>query len=90
MLDADGNRQWDDEDDVVQGIVLLRKGEESLPALERRRQPRSRSSTTSPAGCCPGVKIEPYYDRTDLINTTTDTVRENLLVGHGAGDASCC
>ena len=29
----------------------------------------------------PGVEIEPYYDRTELINVTTDTVRENLLVG---------
>src|SRR5207237_9873967 len=29
----------------------------------------------------PGVKIEPYYDRTDLINVTTETVRENLLLG---------
>src|SRR5439155_17706451 len=29
----------------------------------------------------PGVKIEPYYNRTDLINVTTETVRENLVVG---------
>src|SRR5271167_694674 len=29
----------------------------------------------------PGVFIEPYYDRTDLINVTTDTVRENLFLG---------
>ncbi len=29
----------------------------------------------------PNVKIDPYYDRTELIHTTTDTVQENLLVG---------
>ena len=29
----------------------------------------------------PGVEIEPYYDRTDLINITTETVRENLVLG---------
>src|SRR6185503_6551040 len=29
----------------------------------------------------PGMKIEPYYDRTDLIGVTTHTVGENLLVG---------
>ena len=29
----------------------------------------------------PGVKIEPYYDRTDLIDVTTETVSENLVVG---------
>ena len=33
QLDANGHRRWVDEDDVIQGIVLLRKGEESLPAL---------------------------------------------------------
>ena len=29
----------------------------------------------------PGVKIVPYYKRTDLIDVTTETVRENLVVG---------
>ena len=29
------------------------------------------------------MKIQPYYDRTDLIHVTTDTVRENLLTGMG-------
>src|SRR4029077_13725194 len=29
----------------------------------------------------PGVRIEPYYDRTDLINVTTETVEENLILG---------
>src|SRR5262249_50419129 len=29
----------------------------------------------------PGVQMEPYYDRTELIGVTTETVRENLVVG---------
>src|SRR5258708_25097830 len=29
----------------------------------------------------PGVQIEPYYDRKDLIAVTTETVRENLVLG---------
>ena len=29
----------------------------------------------------PGVQIEPYYDRTDLLHVTTDTVTENLMIG---------
>src|SRR5260370_33535485 len=29
----DGERAWEDEDEAVQGVVLLRKGQESLPAL---------------------------------------------------------
>ncbi len=36
---------------------------------------------TTPGQLLPGVKIEPYYDRTRLINTTTETVRENLFHG---------
>ena len=34
VLDTDGNRRWVEDDDVVQGVVLLRKTEESLPALK--------------------------------------------------------
>jgi len=29
----------------------------------------------------PGMKIEPYYDRADLIAVTTETVQENLVLG---------
>src|SRR6202011_1117543 len=35
----------------------------------------------TPGRLLPGVQIEPYYDRTELINVTTETVRENLAVG---------
>src|SRR5262249_58633296 len=34
-----------------------------------------------PGHLLPGVTIEQYYNRTDLINLTTETVHENLLVG---------
>src|SRR5205823_3996180 len=34
-----------------------------------------------PGRLLPGVQIEPYYDRTTLIDVTTETVRENLLLG---------
>jgi cobalt-zinc-cadmium resistance protein CzcA len=71
--------EWDDEDDVVQGVVLLRKGQESLPAL--RDVAAKIEELNRPGHLLPGVKIVPYYNRTDLINKTTDTVYENLLVG---------
>src|SRR5205814_5700342 len=75
----DGSTGWADEDDVVQGVVLLRKGQESLPAL---RDVAARiDELNRPGHLLPGVKIVPYYNRTDLINKTTDTVHENLLVG---------
>ena len=51
-----GNRVWDDEDDVVQGIVLLRKGEESLPALEDVKAKIEELNEHARAGCCPGVQ----------------------------------
>ena len=60
--------------------MLLRKGEDSLPALDELN--KKIDYLNSPDGpMLPGVKIEKYYDRTDLIHVTTETVRENLVVG---------
>jgi len=77
--DNGANRQWDDEDDVVQGVVQLRKGQESLPAL--RDLEAKVEELNKPGHLLPGVKIVPYYNRTELINRTTETVHENLLTG---------
>jgi len=80
IVDANGNRVWVDEKERVQGIVLLRKGEASLPAL---KDVKELIHTVNEGGgeLLPGIKIEPYYDRTDLIGVTTHTVGENLVVG---------
>jgi cobalt-zinc-cadmium resistance protein CzcA len=69
----------DREDDVVQGIVLMRYGGETKPTLEgiHRRVAYIRSHHLLP----PGMDIEPYYDRGDLVRVTTHTVMENLLLG---------
>lgn len=74
-----GDSRWSDEDDVVQGVVLLRKGQESLPALKAvlARIDELNQSGNLP----PGVQIRPFYNRSDLINKTTETVHENLVVG---------
>src|SRR5262249_49610950 len=54
-----------DEDDVVQGIVLLRKGENALAVLERVRQKVEEINRHDlPAG----IQLVPHYDRTDLID----------------------
>jgi cobalt-zinc-cadmium resistance protein CzcA len=71
--------RWADEDDAVQGVVLLRKGKESLPAL--RDVSAKIDELNNPGKLPPGMKIVPYYNRTDLINRTTETVIENLLLG---------
>ncbi|WP_246523731.1 efflux RND transporter permease subunit [Gemmata palustris] len=71
--------RWSDEDDVVQGIVLLRKGQESLPALT---DVLARIDELNQPGKLPaGMRISPFYNRTELINRTTETVNENLLIG---------
>ncbi len=77
----DGTYIWDDEDDVIQGIVLLRKGQESMPAL--RDVKAKIDELSGPGRLPPGVKIVTFYNRTDLIDKTTDTVYENLGVGMG-------
>jgi cobalt-zinc-cadmium resistance protein CzcA len=77
--DATGQTVWEDEDEKVQAIVLLRKGQESLPAL--RDVQAKIDELNQPGHLLPGVQIETYYNRTDLINLTTETVHENLLVG---------
>ena len=80
VVDEHGNREWKDEDEVVQGLVLLRKGAESLPALTKIKA-KIEELNNSPGALPPGVKIHVFYDRTTLIQTTTETVEENLLVG---------
>src|ERR1700729_4278741 len=67
------------DDDIVQGIVLMRRGEQSSPTIARVEElvDRINNSTILP----PGVHIERIYDRKDLIETTTHTVLENMVVG---------
>jgi cobalt-zinc-cadmium resistance protein CzcA len=81
IADASGRLIWRKEEDDVQCIVLLRKGEDSLPALKDVEAKVKELNDSNSGKMLPGVFIEPYYDRTDLINITTDTVQENLILG---------
>jgi cobalt-zinc-cadmium resistance protein CzcA len=67
------------DDDIVQGIVLMRRGEQSTPTITRVEElvANINNSTILP----PGVRIERIYDRKDLIQTTTKTVLENMVLG---------
>jgi heavy metal efflux system protein len=68
----------DDDDEVVSGIVLMRKGEnpsEVLTALKERVNMLNTSILPK------DVQIIPFYDRTWLISTTLTTVFKNLLEG---------
>jgi cobalt-zinc-cadmium resistance protein CzcA len=68
-----------DEDDVVQGTVLLRKGENALEVLERVRAEAAEINRELPQG----VVLVPHYDRTLLIDRTLHTVRRNMAEGIG-------
>ncbi len=80
LIDESGQRLIENEDDTVQGIILMRKGQQSLPTLQGVEEKIAELNDT-PGRLLPGVKIEPFYIRTSLIDVTTETVRENLAVG---------
>lgn len=68
-----------DLDDVVEGIVLLRRGENPERVLEAlQEQVDELNGEILP----PDVSIHPFYDRRELTNYTLSTVGNNLL--HGA------
>jgi heavy metal efflux system protein len=69
----------DNDDDIVQGIVLMRRGEQSLPTIHRVEEEVNKINTTGILP--PGVHLEKIYDRSELIAVTTHTVLHNLLVG---------
>jgi heavy metal efflux system protein len=69
----------DHDNDIVEGIVLMRRGEKTLDVLGRIEAEVQRINR---GGVLPaGVQIMPYYDRRELINVTTHTVLHNLIFG---------
>ncbi len=69
----------DQDDDIVQGIVLMRRGEQSTPTIKRVEAELAKINQSGILP--PGVHIERIYDRSELISITTHTVIENLLFG---------
>jgi cobalt-zinc-cadmium resistance protein CzcA len=69
----------DGEDDIVQGIVLMRRGEKSTPTIERVEHEVAKINESGILP--PGVRIERIYDRKDLIDVTTHTVLHNMAFG---------
>jgi cobalt-zinc-cadmium resistance protein CzcA len=67
-----------DNDDVIEGIVLLRKGassDETLEAIHEKVQELNDHILPK------GVKVMPFLDRSDLVHFTTHTVKHNLAEG---------
>ena len=65
-------------DDAVEGVILMRRGEQTqtvLNGVEKKTTEINRNLLP------PDVKVRPYYDRSDLVRVTTDTVEWNLIRG---------
>ena len=72
IVGKDGN------DEIVSGIVLMRKGENPSDVL---RAVKDRVAGLNASVLPQSIRIAPFYDRTTLISTTLTTVFHNLLEG---------
>jgi heavy metal efflux system protein len=73
-----GQVHRDEKDDVVEGILVMRKGENAAEVLERiHNKVKELNEHILPKD----VKIVPFYDRTELMDYATHTVLHNLLEG---------
>jgi cobalt-zinc-cadmium resistance protein CzcA len=63
--------------EVVSGIVMMRRGENSREVVRLVRERVEDVNRSLPEG----VKVAPYYDQTELVAGTLRTVRTNLLEG---------
>ncbi|MDH2917910.1 MAG: CusA/CzcA family heavy metal efflux RND transporter [Sideroxydans sp.] len=68
---------FNERDNVVQGIVQMTKGQNATKVVADLKEKIAQLDHKLPKG----VKLVPYYDRTDLVKHTVHTVVENLLVG---------
>jgi cobalt-zinc-cadmium resistance protein CzcA len=68
----------DQDDDIVNGIVVMRKGENPSVVL---KAVKAKIAELNARGLPKGVEIVPYYDRTWLMDKTLTTVFRNLVEG---------
>ena len=73
-----GQFGFNDQDDAVEGVVLMRTGEQAQVVLKRvQEKTRELNNHVLPKD----VKVVAYYDRSDLVALTTHTVAHNLITG---------
>ena len=63
--------------EVVVGLVMMLKGENSLAVIERVKSKIAELKNTLPEG----ISLRPFYDQAKLVHQTIDTVKTNLLEG---------
>ncbi len=65
-------------DDAVEGVIMMRRGEQTQNVLQGvEEKTRQLNEQILPSD----VKVLPYYDRSDLVQLTIDTVEHNMLFG---------
>ncbi|MBX7154006.1 MAG: CusA/CzcA family heavy metal efflux RND transporter [Candidatus Kapaibacterium sp.] len=72
-----GALTYDGEVDAVGGVVMMLKGANSADVVSRIKDKMPTIQKSLPVD----VVIEPYLDRTDLVNRTISTVEKNLIEG---------
>ena len=65
-------------DDAVEGVILMRRGEQTQTVLKGVQE---KTKEINERILPPDIKVRPFYDRSDLVRLTTDTVEANLLRG---------
>src|SRR6516164_2275962 len=65
-------------DDAVEGVILMLRGAQTQNVL---KAVEAKTEQLNDQILPPDVKIHPYYDRSELVDLTTDTVENNLLRG---------
>src|SRR5579862_3949457 len=65
-------------DDAVEGVILMRRGEQTQTVLQGVQ---AKTKEINEHILPPDIKVRPFYDRSDLVRLTTDTVEANLLRG---------
>jgi len=78
IVDKAGVRKVIDDEDVVEAIIVMRKGENPTEVVNAlKKEVNKLNNDVLPAD----TKIVPYYDRSDLIGYATHTVLHNLIEG---------
>jgi cobalt-zinc-cadmium resistance protein CzcA len=74
-----GKAGRDQEDDIIEAIVIMNRTQHTNDIVPRVRDEIRKIN--SDGSLPPGVKLVPFYDRTDLVAVTTGTVVHNLVFG---------
>jgi cobalt-zinc-cadmium resistance protein CzcA len=78
IIDSNGKRTVTDDEDAVEAIIVMRKGENPTQVVAALKDEINKlNNDVLPAD----TKIVPYYDRSDLIGFATHTVLHNLIEG---------